>query len=158
MDTASSTDLVVEKAEIPKQRLSEIINDPKKTLIFMVIISVVGAVLFIIVVTISNLFGRADKVESLQNANKRTEVVVKTDFDTKRKADIEQLNSAISAYYSKNQIYPQSLSNLVPQYIATIPKDPETQTEYSYRVSIDLKGFEVWALLDDGSEYLLSSP
>src|SRR3990167_11028164 len=101
MDTASSTDLVVEKAEIPKQRLSEIINDPKKTLIFMVIISVVGAVLFIIVVTISNLFGRADKVESLQNANKRTEVVVKTDFDTKRKADIEQLNSAISAYYSK---------------------------------------------------------
>ncbi len=157
MDTAPSTDLVAEKAEISKQHLSEILNDPKKTLILMVIISFVGAVIFIVFVSVSNLIGRADKVESLQNANKRTEVVVKTDFDTKRKADIEQLNSAIRAYYSKNEIYPQSLSKLVPQYIVSIPKDPETQTEYSYRVSIDFKNFEVWAILDTGQEYLLSN-
>jgi len=123
----------------------------------MVVLSVVGAVVFILVVSIASFIGRADKVESLQNANKRSEVVVKSNFDIQRKQDIEQLNSAISLYYSKNQIYPQSLSKLVPQYIASIPKDPETQTEYSYRVSIDFKNFEVWAVLDTQQEYLLSN-
>ena len=157
MDTALSFDLVAEKAEIPKKHLTDILDDPKKALIFMVIVGVAGAVLVILFVSVSSLIGREDKVESLQKANKQTEVEVKTNFDTKRKRDVEQLNSAITTYYSRNQAYPDSLSKLVPQYIASIPKDPETQANYPYRVGIDLKDFEVWAILGDGQEYLLAN-
>jgi len=53
--------------------------------------------------------------------------------DTKRQADIIQMQNALSAYYQAKQQYPQSLSQLVPEFLSTLPQDPKSGTVYSYR-------------------------
>ena len=158
MDAASSLNLVSEKAETHKQNLIDILNDPRKTLYFMLALAVSGALLFILYNSIANYFTTRQEVKKLQNLTPKVEEKTAVNFDLKRKQDIDRLSFAIDSYYSKNQIYPQALSSLVPQYLASLPSDPETSKEYSYRVSLDFKSYEVWALLDTGREYLRVSP
>lgn len=47
--------------------------------------------------------------------------------------DLAGLNSALANYYSRNRVYPDSLSQLTPTYIGTLPKNPFTQTDYPYQ-------------------------
>ncbi len=44
--------------------------------------------------------------------------------DTKRIGDLNSLRLAVELYFSENQVYPTSLSSLVPDYIQAVPKDP----------------------------------
>lgn len=157
MDAASSIDLVTQKAEIPKQKFRDILNDPKKTLYFMIAVAVAGAVVFVTVNTISDIFTANSEVKKLQQPTKKTESETLPKFDDQRKQDVAYLNSVIQNYYAKNKSYPQSLSSLIPQYLAKIPLDPETQREYPYRVGLDFKSYEVWAVLDNGQDYLFSN-
>ncbi len=55
--------------------------------------------------------------------------------DARRIADLKQLQLALELYYDANRNYPTAVStaNLVtPGYISTIPKDPTTDSDYSY--------------------------
>ena len=51
--------------------------------------------------------------------------------DARRKADIEEIRAALEIYRSNTDIYPDSLSPIVPSYIKSIPVDPKL-TPYSY--------------------------
>jgi competence protein ComGC len=55
--------------------------------------------------------------------------------DTKRDADITQLQNALNAYYGDHQQYPSSLSGLIPDFLVSLPKDPETSADYSYHTA-----------------------
>ena len=63
--------------------------------------------------------------------------------DTKLKADLRTLDGALNMYYAANNGYPQSLTALVPTYIASVPNDatgsPIAYTYYS-NTTYDLSG------------------
>jgi type II secretion system protein G len=55
--------------------------------------------------------------------------------DSRRVADVKQLQNALELFYDANSSYPTStsLAVLAPTYIATIPKDPQDpQSVYAY--------------------------
>ena len=53
--------------------------------------------------------------------------------DAQRAEDSVTLQKAIDAYYKKNYQYPNSLNNLVPEFLPTVPHDPQSGTSYSYK-------------------------
>lgn len=53
--------------------------------------------------------------------------------DTQRSTDEAVLQKAITAYYQKNYRYPDSLNNLVPEFLQSLPHDPGSGAEYSYK-------------------------
>ncbi len=56
--------------------------------------------------------------------------------DGKRKADLEQIRSALEIYRSDVKAYPASLGNLVSVYLDKVPDDPLSGTyTYSYTLS-----------------------
>lgn len=55
--------------------------------------------------------------------------------DEQRNAALTQIQSALDNYFSQRQSYPTSLSELSPEYLQSIPKDPRTREEYEYRLS-----------------------
>lgn len=70
--------------------------------------------------------------------------VRKNSRDAQRKADLSSIASALEFYKTDKKKYPSSdfadkltkLSNIVPNYLANIPTDPErstTQSEYQYK-------------------------
>lgn len=158
MDTVSSLDLVRQKTEIPKKHLIDIFEDPKKTLYFMLIVGAVLALIFIIYSSVSSSLVAKKEVEKLQQNPSQEKNEVTPNLDPKRKEDVSLLKTAIDNYYSRNKTYPPSISSLVPNFLGVIPRDPENQKEYFYRVSLDYKSYEVWALLDDNTEFILRSP
>ena len=60
--------------------------------------------------------------------------------DSKRLADIRQLSTALELYYNDNGGYPAEISDIVPNYIASVPSSPATvgdgcsvsDNEYTY--------------------------
>lgn len=56
--------------------------------------------------------------------------------DTKRKADMRALGTALQAYYTEKQVYPtvaQGTTILVPDYIPVLPVDPQSKVTYTYK-------------------------
>lgn len=51
--------------------------------------------------------------------------------DTRIKTDISQIATALESYFTTNRIYPQSLGNLVPHELKSIPLPPAGDT-YNY--------------------------
>ncbi len=55
--------------------------------------------------------------------------------DARRKSDLRQIEDALVLYQdNSNNLYPNSLGDLVPNYLPKIPQDPKTGANYSYRV------------------------
>ena len=56
--------------------------------------------------------------------------------DTKRKGDMQTLATSLQAYFTENNSYPASLSELAPTYIPSIPTPPGggSYTAYSYSI------------------------
>jgi general secretion pathway protein G len=52
--------------------------------------------------------------------------------DTRRIADVKQLQLALALYFDSNASYPVTLSQLAPTYIAAIPTDPVGGGNYAY--------------------------
>jgi len=52
--------------------------------------------------------------------------------DGKRKADLEQIRSALEIYRSEVKAYPPSLENLVGVYMDEVPGDPVSGNSYVY--------------------------
>jgi len=68
-------------------------------------------------------------IASLNSARKKAR-------DSRRVADIKQVQLALEMYFDSNRSYPVALSALVDgQHIASVPKDPIGNTAYSYATS-----------------------
>lgn len=51
--------------------------------------------------------------------------------------DLNILQKAVEAYFTKNLEYPETLDALVPEFIKNIPKDPATGKSYVYETDIE---------------------
>lgn len=47
-------------------------------------------------------------------------------------ANRKLIETALEAYYSDHSLYPYSLEKLVPEYLPSIPLNPETKKQYNY--------------------------
>jgi len=53
--------------------------------------------------------------------------------DSRRKADLQNIRSALEFYRADNDYYPNALTSLVPsQYIKSVPDDPQSGRNYKY--------------------------
>lgn len=50
--------------------------------------------------------------------------------DTKRIAETRQVSAALDLYKDENKVYPNSLEQLVPQYIGAMPLQPSNPNKY----------------------------
>lgn len=83
--------------------------------------------------------------------------------DTTRKTDLANLKTALKKYYQANQTYPtaaviqktsdanNALTTLAPTFIAQIPVDPMSPTNY-YGYKSDGKTFELTSILEDRTD------
>jgi len=81
-------------------------------------------------------------VVSYQSANKRAR-------DNKRKADLEQIRSALEMYRTDNDEYPAVSSALVPDYLQEWPADPKTAYSYCYN-RLTTTTYELCAYFETG--------
>ncbi|MEM4260109.1 MAG: type II secretion system protein [Candidatus Woesearchaeota archaeon] len=64
--------------------------------------------------------------------------------DASRKGMIRQIENALIIYSDNNDgNYPNSLSDLVPNYMPKVPTDPKTDKPFSYAVSEDKNKYEI---------------
>jgi hypothetical protein len=79
--------------------------------------------------------------------------------DTKRKVDLEQIASALDLYAGDNSnpltpgeyTYPTVeawATSIVPEYMATLPKDPKSAKDYIYTVAEDKTSYEIKGVLE----------
>jgi hypothetical protein len=62
---------------------------------------------------------------------------------------VKQLQLTLELYYnSGNNAYPATLSSLSPTYIGTIPRDPQTNSQYYYAQTGSGTGYHLGALLE----------
>ncbi len=55
--------------------------------------------------------------------------------DAVRMGDLEKIKQALSLYFDLYKQYPDTLTVLVPEFLAILPKDPRTQKNYQYKKS-----------------------
>ncbi len=81
--------------------------------------------------------------------------------DSRRKADLAQIQQALETYRSENGVYPDTdnwKSALSPDYITTIPTDPKTHADYNYQ-QIDSYHYQLSTTLEtDNSTYTVTQP
>ena len=77
--------------------------------------------------------------------------------DSRRKADLAQIQQALETYRSENGSYPLNLSDLTPAYITTLPTDPKTGNSYTYQ-RVDSYHYNLSATLSDNSTYTVTQP
>jgi hypothetical protein len=68
---------------------------------------------------------------------------IKFKDDISRISEADQIQQALTAYDQKQTTYPQTLSQLVPDYLSAVPVDPASGQPYGY------------ALTDGGKDYVL---
>jgi type II secretory pathway pseudopilin PulG len=67
--------------------------------------------------------------------------------DQQREDDLRTINEALKKYYDQKKQYPNSLQQLVPNYLASLPKDP-LSPKYSYRYVKTPTGYSLTAYLE----------
>lgn len=81
--------------------------------------------------------------------------------DSRRKADLAQIQQALESYRTENGTYPSTnswKSSLSPTYLSTIPTDPKTGSDYSY-TQIDSYHYTLSTTLEtDDSTYTVTQP
>ncbi len=93
--------------------------------------------------------GATDLMELLGGARKDA-------FDSQRKSDLAQLQTAMALYYDDNQNYPVSLNDVSPKYIIRLPIDPKTSASYTYASSDGQLSYRLCAKLESGEDYCLA--
>lgn len=76
--------------------------------------------------------------------------------DTRRIADVKQIQLALELYFDQNNVYPQSLSLLEPEFIVKLPKDPQSGKSYTYKRS-NSKSYMLSAKLEDPKSFYLQN-
>lgn len=67
--------------------------------------------------------------------------------DQKRADDLSAIAGALNKYYQEKKSYPNSLQQLVPTYLPSLPKDP-LSPKYDYRYVKTPTGFRLTAYLE----------
>jgi len=69
--------------------------------------------------------------------------------DARRKGELRQIENALVIYQDNNNgSYPDSLQELVPNYMLKVPQDPKTGFPYPYKVSAEKNYYEIDANLE----------
>lgn len=77
--------------------------------------------------------------------------------DTKRKADLTAIQSALEIYRSDMGAYPGGTAALSPTYIGAVPTDPSTKAAYAYNPAGT--SYTLCATLENPvSQYCVSNP
>ena len=76
--------------------------------------------------------------------------------DTRRVADVKQIQLALELYSDKNSAYPSSLSLLEPEFIVKLPKDPQSGKSYTYK-RLNSKSYTLSAKLEDPKSFYLQN-
>jgi len=71
---------------------------------------------------------------------------IKRGRDGRRKADLEEIRSALEMYRADNGQYPLDLSSLSPDYISSLPSDPKGYSYFYQRISVNQ--YELCAYLE----------
>lgn len=111
------------------------------------------------------LFGTKETVTTANGVTvAETPVTNVNQNDATRKKDLANLKTALNKYYNDKQSYPLSaslsktsdtdspLKVLVPNYIEALPLDPLAPTGFYGYKSVDGKGFELTAVLEDKTD------
>lgn len=105
---------------------------------------------FIEILVVATIIGLLTTIAAVtyQSANKKAR-------DGKRKADLEQIRSALEMYRSDNGNYPAtgSLSLLVSGYIQAIPTDPTTYSYYYSSGGASTYTLDAHLEIDTGENY-----
>ena len=89
-------------------------------------------------------------VKHAADAQKDADSLQASTYDDERKTDLESLQSALLLYSNKNvagnqnYVFPTAQkykTELVPEFISQIPKDPQTNADYAYQVSATFDSF-----------------
>jgi hypothetical protein len=80
------------------------------------------------------------------------------EFEGQKKADLQQIVSGLQMYRTDQGKYPSTLKELLPKYLAVIPKDPQTNSDYNYQVDKTRLDYSLSANLNDGTTYTLNAP
>ncbi len=67
--------------------------------------------------------------------------------DQKREDDLGAIAAALQKFYDEKHYYPNSLQQLVPNYLDSLPSDP-LEPKYSYRYVKTPTGFRLTAYLE----------
>ena len=76
--------------------------------------------------------------------------------DTRRVADVKQIQLALELYFDQNSAYPSSLSLLEPEFIVKLPKDPQSGKSYTYK-RLNSKSYTLSAKLEDPKSFYLQN-
>lgn len=68
----------------------------------------------------------------------------KVSRDEIRKTDLKNLQLAVELYRAQTGAYPAALTNLVPDYIQSLPKDPLDAGDYSYATAASNKAYKIF--------------
>ena len=71
--------------------------------------------------------------------------------DTRRKADVRALATALQAYYAEKSTYPALTADLEPTYIPRVPTDPQNLAAYEYNVNGAAGTYAICATLETAS-------
>lgn len=87
--------------------------------------------------------------------------------DSRRISDLEKMRMALEMIKQVGRTYPENISDLVPDYMATLPADPKTKSLYTYEQTAGGNGYRytITAILEDVSSseagttlYTVSNP
>ena len=76
--------------------------------------------------------------------------------DTRRVADVKQIQLALELFLDQNSSYPSSLSLLEPEFIVKLPKDPQSGKSYTYK-RLNSKSYTLLAKLEDPNSFYLQN-
>jgi len=77
--------------------------------------------------------------------------------DNYRESDLKQIQIFLDLYYEEYDNYPHSLDALSPDYITTIPVDPQTNESYQYQLIQDGDDYRICAKMEEQKQMCLSS-
>jgi general secretion pathway protein G len=80
--------------------------------------------------------------------------------DTRRIADVKQIQNALALYYDSNSVYPEDIydGSIAPTYMAAVPQDPVGPTPYSYAGISDgtnCSSYHIGATLEEATNQAL---
>lgn len=77
--------------------------------------------------------------------------------DVKRLSDETIIQNGLSAYFQKNNHYPNTLDELVPNTLSDIPRDPKTGAEYSYQPMYNMNNYKLCIAFEQQEEQCVSA-
>ncbi|HEX7456073.1 MAG TPA: hypothetical protein VF303_01225 [Candidatus Nanoarchaeia archaeon] len=93
-----------------------------------------------------------------QSSDKHNQTQARFTQDQQRKNDVVTINSALKAFFLDNENTPETLDELVPDFLPELLLDPQTKKEYIYTPGPDQKNWKISATLSDGTLFEVTGP